>query len=96
MCSSSFQGTFKAPEVDPTLINTSLTTLQLAMKAVTGVCRALLGGSAWKGRHIFWGDGKRNGLDDLEEERLPLLGRVATGAEVPCAFDLRTSVHYYL
>lgn len=96
MCSSSFQGSFKALEVDLTQINTSLTTLQPAMQAVTDTCRALLDGSAWKGRHIFWGDGKRNGLDDLEEGGLPLLGRMATGAEVPCAFDLRTSVHYYL
>lgn len=96
MCSSSFQGSFKAPEVDPTPINMSLTTLQPAMKAVTGACRALLGGSACKGRHVFWGDGKRNGLDDLEEGRLPLLGKVATGAVLPCAFDFRTSVHYYL
>lgn len=50
MCSSSFQGSFKAAEVDPTPINTSLTTLQPAMQAVTDACRALLGGSAWKGR----------------------------------------------
>lgn len=95
MCSSSFQGSFKALEVDPTQINTSLTTLQPAMQAVTDTHRALLDGSAWKGRHTFWGDGKRR-LDDLEEGRLPLLGRVATGAEVPCTFDLRTSVHHYL
>lgn len=92
MCSSSFQGSFKAAGVDPTPIATSLTTLQPAMQAVTDTCRALLGRSG----HVFWGDGKRNGLDDLEEGRLPLLGRVPTGAEVPCAFDLRASVHYYL
>lgn len=72
MCSSSFQGSFKAAEVDPTPINTSLTTLQPALQAVKGACRALLGGSAWKGRHVFQGGGKRNGLDDLEERRLPL------------------------
>lgn len=79
MRSSSVQGSFNAAEVDPTRINTSLTTLQPAMQAVTGACRALLGGSAWKGRHIFW-----------------KMERVATGAEVPCALDLRTSIHYYL
>lgn len=54
MRSSSVQGSFNAAEVNPTRTNTSLTTLQPAMQAVTGACRALLGGSAWKGRHNFW------------------------------------------
>lgn len=96
MCSSSFQGSFKAAETAPSPINTSLTTLHPAMQEVTGICRALPGESGCKGRHIFWRDGKRNGLDHLEEGSLHLLGRVASGAEVPCAFDLRTSIHYYL
>lgn len=72
MCSHSFQGSFKVAEVDPTPVRPPLTTLQPAMQAVTGICRALLDGSAWKGRQVLWGGGKRNGLEDLEEERLPL------------------------
>lgn len=74
MCSHGFQGSFEAAEVDPTLTRPSLTTLRAAKQAVMGICGswALLDGSAWKGRRVLWGDGKRNGLHNLEERRLPL------------------------
>lgn len=95
MRSSSVQGSFNAAEVDPTRTNTS----HHPAACHASSDRRLQGSAGWiclEGQAQFLGDGKRNGLDDLEEGRIPLLGRVATGAEVPCALDLRTSIHYYL